>query len=68
MEQRDFEEQTLRERERNLMDNLEKIVVLIDADNTQLSKMEDVLREVSIHGRIVVKRAYGNWKKEVLKN
>lgn len=54
--------------ERNSMDNLESIVVLIDADNTRLSKLEDVIREVSIHGRIVVKRAYGNWKKEGLKN
>lgn len=47
---------------------MEKIVVLIDADNTQLPKLEDVIREVSTHGRIVVKRAYGNWKKEALKN
>lgn len=50
------------------MENLEKIVVLIDADNTQLTKIEDVIREISIHGRVVVKRAYGNWKKETLKN
>ena len=50
------------------MDGLQKIVLLIDADNTQLYKMEAVIREISTHGRIVVKRAYGNWKKEVLKN
>lgn len=50
------------------MTNLQKIVVLIDADNTQLSKIEDVMREISTYGRIVVKRAYGNWKKETLKN
>ncbi len=50
------------------MDNLQKIVLLIDADNTQLSKLELVIREISTRGRIVVKRAYGNWKKEVLKN
>lgn len=49
------------------MENLEKIVMLIDADNTQLSKLEDVIREVSTHGRVVVKRAYGNWKKDNLK-
>lgn len=49
------------------MENLEKIVLLIDADNTQLSKLEDVIREVSTHGRVVVKRAYANWKKENLK-
>lgn len=50
------------------MENLEKIAMLIDADNTQLGKLEDVIGEISAHGRIVVKRAYGNWKKEVLKN
>ncbi len=50
------------------MENLHKIVVLIDADNTQLSKMDKVMREISTYGRIIVKRAYGNWKKENLKN
>lgn len=49
------------------MDNLQKIVLLIDADNTQLTKLEAVIREISTHGRIVVKRAYGNWKKDTLK-
>ena len=42
--------------------------MLIDADNTQLSKLDAVIREISTHGRIVVKRAYGNWKKDTLKN
>ncbi len=50
------------------MADLKSIVLLIDADNTQLSKIESVIREVSTHGRIVVKRAYGNWKKDTLKN
>lgn len=50
------------------MDNLQKIAVLIDADNTQLSKMEALLHEVSAYGRIVLKKAYGNWKKPALKN
>ncbi len=50
------------------MENLQKIALLIDADNTQLSKLEDVIQEISTYGRIVVKRAYGNWKKENLKN
>ncbi len=48
--------------------SLSNIVLLIDADNTQLSKLEGVIREISTHGRIVVKRAYGNWKKDALKN
>lgn len=47
---------------------MKNIALLIDADNTQLSKLESVIREVSVHGRIVVKRAYGNWAKDTLKN
>lgn len=50
------------------MDNLQKIAVLIDADNTQIGKLENVMREISAYGRIIVKRAYGNWKKDSLKN
>ena len=50
------------------MENLQRIVMLIDADNTQIGKLEDVIGEISTHGRIVVKRAYGNWRKDVLKN
>lgn len=50
------------------MIELQKIALLIDADNTQLAKLEAIIREISTHGRIVVKRAYGNWKKEALKN
>lgn len=50
------------------MKNLERIAMLIDADNTQLSKLEAVIQEISAKGRIVVKRAYGNWRKETLKN
>lgn len=50
------------------MEDLENIVVLIDADNTQMAKLEDIIREISTHGRIVVKRAYGNWQKATLKN
>ena len=50
------------------MENFQKIAVLIDADNTQLSKLEAMLHEVSTYGRIVVKKAYGNWRKDSLKN
>ncbi|MGP1402707.1 MAG: NYN domain-containing protein [Catonella sp.] len=50
------------------MESLQRIVMLIDADNTQIGKLEDVIGEISTHGRIVVKRAYGNWRKDVLKN
>ena len=50
------------------MQVLQKIAVVIDADNTQISKLEDVFHEISTRGRIVVKRAYGNWHKPTLKN
>lgn len=50
---------------RRKMDSLKNIVLLIDADNTQVLKIESVIREISTFGRIVVKRAYGNWKKWV---
>lgn len=48
--------------------DLEKIAVLIDADNSQLSKLKAILDEISTYGRIVVKKAYGDWKNPVLKN
>ena len=44
-----------------------RIAVFIDADNSQASKIEDVLRDVSSYGRIVLKRAYANWSKPQLK-
>ena len=36
------------------MKNLKNIAMLIDADNTQLSKLESVIQEISTNGRIVV--------------
>lgn len=50
------------------MKSLRKIAMLIDADNTHLPKLAAVIREISTHGRIVVKRAYGNWRKDQLKH
>ena len=49
------------------MEDWKKVAVLIDADNTQSSKIGDALQEISTLGRIAVKRAYGNWRKEYLK-
>ncbi len=50
------------------MQELNKIAVLIDADHTPYSKLEALMQEISTRGRIVLKRAYGNWKKKELKN
>lgn len=50
------------------LDSLKKIVILIDADNAQYSKMGKIISEISVHGHVVVKRAYGDWSTENLKN
>ena len=49
------------------METLSNIALLIDADNTQLSELEGIIQEVTVRGRITVKRAYGNWQKANLK-
>ncbi len=50
------------------LDEHKKIAVLIDADNAQYSKLKSILDEISSHGHIVIKRAYGDWSTEYLKN
>ncbi|MCG8520098.1 MAG: NYN domain-containing protein [Pseudomonadales bacterium] len=50
------------------LDQHKKIVVLIDADNAQLSKLPLILEELSSHGHVVTKRAYGDWSIDSLKN
>lgn len=48
--------------------DLNAIAVLIDADNAQLSKLKAILDEISKYGRIIVRKAYGDWKNPALKN
>ena len=48
-------------------DEEKKIAVLIDADNAQRSKLGAILAELSNHGHILVKRAYGDWSSVHLK-
>lgn len=43
-----------------------KVALLIDADNAQSSKIEAIIKDASTYGRIVIKRAYGNWSKKAL--
>ncbi|SFM77578.1 NYN domain-containing protein [Marinobacter zhejiangensis] len=50
------------------LDQHKKIAVLIDADNAQLSKLPLILEELSSHGHVVTKRAYGDWSVDSLKN
>ncbi|MBN2164154.1 MAG: NYN domain-containing protein [Pontiellaceae bacterium] len=50
------------------INNAKKIAVLIDAENAQHSVMAAVLNELSKHGHIIVKKAYGDWSSNHLKN
>ncbi len=50
------------------IDSAKKIAVLIDAENAQYSVMVAVLSELSKHGHLVVKKAYGDWSSNHLKN
>lgn len=45
-----------------------KIAVLIDSENTPNSKLHLILEELSSYGQIIVKRAYGDFSIEQLKN
>ena len=57
-------------RERHLKDihAEKKIAVLIDAENAQYSLLGAVLAELAKHGHIIVKKAYGDWSSQHLKN
>ncbi len=46
----------------------QKIAVLIDAENAQMSSLNSILNEISKYGNIIVKRAYGDWSHPTLKN
>lgn len=50
------------------IDTAKKIAVLIDAENAQYSIMGAMLTELSKHGHIIVKKAYGDWSSNHLKN
>lgn len=43
------------------------IALLIDADNSPASKIEEILDELANYGVINIRRAYGNWKSPHLK-
>ena len=49
------------------MTNEASIALLIDADNSPASKIEEILDELAKYGVINIRRAYGNWKSPHLK-
>jgi uncharacterized LabA/DUF88 family protein len=46
----------------------EKIAVFIDADNAPAQKIDKVLSELARYGVVNIRKAYGNWKNQNLKN
>ena len=50
------------------LDAHKKIVILIDADNAQYSKIKLILDKIATNGHVVIKRAYGDWSSGNLKN
>lgn len=45
-----------------------KLAVLIDADNSSVNSIQFVLEEIAKYGIASVKRVYGDWSSETLKN
>lgn len=50
------------------IDTAKKIAVLIDAENASYQVLGAVLTELSKHGHIIVKKAYGDWSSKHLVN
>jgi len=50
------------------LDHLKTITVLIDAENAQHSAIGPILDELSKHGNVITKNAYGDWSSDYLKN
>jgi NYN domain len=50
------------------LDSFKKIAVLIDAENTQHTVLPAIMAELSKHGHLICKKAYGDWSSVLLKN
>jgi len=50
------------------MSTEQKIAVLIDAENASMKSLGSILIELSKHGHIITKRAYGDWSSKHLTN
>lgn len=48
------------------MEKFKKIAVLIDAENAQIDSIKPAITEVSKHGEILLKEAFGDWSKPQL--
>lgn len=45
-----------------------KIAMLIDGDNAQASHLKDIIAETAKHGRVTIKRIYGDWTNSNMKS
>lgn len=45
-----------------------KIALLIDCDNISFKVINAILKELENYGEVIIKRAYGNWRSDSLKN
>lgn len=45
-----------------------KIALLIDCDNISFKVINAILKELEQYGEVIIKRAYGNWRSDSLKN
>lgn len=50
------------------MEQEASIALLIDADNSPASKIDEIIDELAKYGVINIRRAYGNWKSTTLKS
>lgn len=50
------------------MEQEASIALLIDADNSPASKIDEIIDELAKYGVINIRRAYGNWKSSTLKS
>ena len=50
------------------MKNRDYIALFIDSDNISYHAIEGILNELSNHGIVNIRQAYGNWSKDNLKN
>ena len=50
------------------MEQEASIALLIDADNSPASKIDEIVDELAKYGVINIRRAYGNWKSTTLKS
>ena len=50
-----------------MSENIKNIALLIDADNSPAKSIQKIFSELARHGKVNIRRAYGNWTSNTLK-